>query len=74
MADAFKPGDLVRLKSGGPVMTVDQLVGDDGLQAMWFAYGHQISRYFGSQSVEAAPGPDGGIVAAKPRMRRGGGE
>ena len=35
MADAFKIGDVVQLKSGGPPMTVKALDGDD-LICIWF--------------------------------------
>ena len=38
MADAFKPGDIVQLKSGGPPMTVTRLVdGGKVLYTSWFA-------------------------------------
>ncbi|WP_133365310.1 YodC family protein [Qipengyuania sediminis] len=34
----FKPGDLVELKSGGPVMTVEQeSYQDDKWECTWFA-------------------------------------
>lgn len=36
----FKPGDVVRLKSGGPRMTVEKVgktqFGDDGVWCVWF--------------------------------------
>ena len=37
----FKPGDLVRLKSGGPLMTVEQvgekaLTGGEAVWCVWF--------------------------------------
>lgn len=35
MSNEFNPGDLVSLKSGGPVMTV-QSVGDGRVIATWF--------------------------------------
>ncbi|HUZ74556.1 MAG TPA: DUF2158 domain-containing protein [Stellaceae bacterium] len=36
MADTFKLGDVVRLKSGGPAMTVVGLVGGGGVCVAWF--------------------------------------
>ncbi len=35
MADSFKIGDVVQLKSGGPFMTVSA-VEDDSLYCIWF--------------------------------------
>lgn len=38
MKDAFKPGDLVQLKSGGPGMTVTRIVENGAmLHTSWFA-------------------------------------
>ncbi len=34
---SFKIGDLVRLKSGGPTMTVSSTVGTNGTKWQWFA-------------------------------------
>ena len=35
---SFQPGDLVVLKSGGPVMTVEEvLFGDTKVRCQWFA-------------------------------------
>jgi len=38
MTAAYKPGDTVQLKSGGPCMTVLRVVGNgDTLHTSWFA-------------------------------------
>jgi len=37
MAQKFKSGDLVELKSGGPTMTVDLDWSDGTYQCTWFA-------------------------------------
>jgi uncharacterized protein YodC (DUF2158 family) len=47
MADKFNPGDIVQLKSGGPKMTVTQLI-EDGSWAYtaWFAGSkHETGRF-----------------------------
>jgi uncharacterized protein YodC (DUF2158 family) len=53
----FKPGDLVVLKSGGPVMTVDSI--DDlaslGIACVWFAGAKRETAYFRAESIEPAP-------------------
>ena len=33
----FKVGDIVQLKSGGPKMTIDIVLGDGELKCQWFA-------------------------------------
>jgi uncharacterized protein YodC (DUF2158 family) len=35
MAETFKPGDTVRMKSGGPLMTVDS-INNEELWCEWF--------------------------------------
>jgi uncharacterized protein YodC (DUF2158 family) len=37
MADEFKPGDVVQLRSGGPAMTVDEIDADGEVVCLWFA-------------------------------------
>jgi len=36
MAEAFKPGDTVKMKSGGPLMTVDSFSDDGDVWCEWF--------------------------------------
>ena len=36
MPEAFKIGDVVQLKSGGPIMTVSHLHDAGALECMWF--------------------------------------
>jgi uncharacterized protein YodC (DUF2158 family) len=62
MTDAFQPGDLVQLKSGGPIMTVDETVAD-GVWAIWFAYGKRHRRRFVTLCLQGA---------VSPKARRGG--
>jgi uncharacterized protein YodC (DUF2158 family) len=47
VADEFKPGDVVTLKSGGPKITVEHVVTDHDLPtvaATWFAGGNQEAK------------------------------
>ena len=38
-------GDVVRLKSGGPLMTVNKLAGDGDVWCLWFDYSGEHSKY-----------------------------
>jgi uncharacterized protein YodC (DUF2158 family) len=70
----LKPGDLVVLKSGGPVMTVDtvntDIFDDDkvtGILCAWFV-GDKLERArFDSGAIE--PAPPRHIAAEKPEIR-----
>jgi uncharacterized protein YodC (DUF2158 family) len=71
---ALKPGDLVVLKSGGPVMTVDTVntdVFDDdritGILCAWFV-GNKLERArFDPGALVPAPSPDGQTEKAETR-------
>ena len=56
MANDFKPGDEVQLKSGGPVMTIEKFINtDDGEKAVcdWFDKSEKPqSRSFPLHSLE----------------------
>lgn len=49
----FKPGDLVRLRSGGPVMTVEFVNqnDDDVVRCLWFDGGEVLRDAFDSVSL-----------------------
>lgn len=38
MSDQLKPGDVVRLKSGGPSMTVDEIIDEWGLKYLYCSW------------------------------------
>jgi uncharacterized protein YodC (DUF2158 family) len=71
---ALKPGDLVVLKSGGPVMTVDTVntdVFDDdkvtGVLCAWFV-GNKLERArFDPGALVPAPSPDESVEKAEGR-------
>ncbi|MFB9107751.1 YodC family protein [Flavobacterium gyeonganense] len=49
----FKPGDTVRLKSGGPLMTIDYIEPENGLIACeWFDKKALKSSHFKATSIE----------------------
>ncbi|WP_279483951.1 YodC family protein [Aureimonas sp. SK2] len=54
MAEKFKPGDIVQLKSGGPKMTVDHLdTGDAWVTVKWFAGSKMEGARVRTTTVEA---------------------
>ena len=56
MADAFKPGDVVQLKSGGPAMTVSKVEGDI-CHCAWFT-GAEVKRSsFKTETLETYQAP-----------------
>jgi uncharacterized protein YodC (DUF2158 family) len=60
----FKPGDVVRLKSGGPAMTVmhEDTLGNAACQ--WFEKNQLKSGSFPEAVLEAAKPPRSGITVA----------
>ena len=53
MADEIKTGDVVRLKSGGPMMTVQEIVkGSDDLVCAWFLGDEDHSKAFARSALE----------------------
>ena len=54
---AFTPGDLVRLKSGGPTMTVVAIAEDGACACAWFRHNRQYEASFVEVALEPAEGP-----------------
>ncbi|WP_192180042.1 YodC family protein [Mesorhizobium amorphae] len=60
MATTFKVGDVVRLKSGGPSMTIDEVSAPDGelsIWCIWFDKGTQKGAGFKPEVLLADSGP-----------------
>lgn len=54
MAAKFKPGDLVELKSGGPVMVVEVDFRDDSYKCSWFAGEKHQEHIFWGAALKSA--------------------
>lgn len=56
MANKFKPGDLVELKSGGPVMTVERVnnihSGEITYSCSWFAGAKDSHKIFAEAAIK----------------------
>jgi uncharacterized protein YodC (DUF2158 family) len=50
MPENFKVGDVVRLKSGGPNMTIGE-IGDTGVYCQWFAGDKPSASLFDSETL-----------------------
>ncbi|WP_316398499.1 YodC family protein [Bradyrhizobium sp. 33ap4] len=63
MAEEFKAGDVVQLKSGGPRMTVSQ-VGEDqyGQRKVWCVWFEKTKKYEDTFEPEILMKPGSGIV------------
>ena len=48
----FKVGDLVQLKSGGPVMTIKEISGLDSILCVWFKDVELVSANFLQETLE----------------------
>ncbi len=58
MGEAFKEGDLVQLKSGGPPMTVQNWhQGQEKYQCVWFKGASRESGYFSEETLKTYVAP-----------------
>jgi uncharacterized protein YodC (DUF2158 family) len=58
-SQTFKPGDLVRLRSGGPVMTLQQVSYDgESVYCQWFVNGKLHTGQFPPSSLKRASEDD----------------
>ena len=65
----FKPGDVVRLKSGGPLMTVEYTGGENDKDVTaWFFVGHKVTRV--EPSLPALMFEKVDVEAERARLRR----
>jgi uncharacterized protein YodC (DUF2158 family) len=55
MAQAFKAGDIVRLKSGGPRMTLTSVDDRGYVRTAWFARAAEQHGYFHLDALIGAP-------------------
>lgn len=56
---AFKAGDAVRLKAGGPDMNVEK-IDSKGVYCVWFDRDHNIHRqYFAAETLQKGGKPGG---------------
>jgi uncharacterized protein YodC (DUF2158 family) len=63
----FKPGDIVRLKSGGPSMTVESIdKKENGLLCLWFDEGQLEDAVFNDVVLVAAEEPVAPVVPVEP--------
>jgi uncharacterized protein YodC (DUF2158 family) len=56
-SSTFKIGDLVQLKSGGPVMTVEKVFSEGGVRCTWFSGAKHNTNVFDVETLVAAPSP-----------------
>ena len=70
MAENFVKGDTVRLKSGGPVMTIKDIETEDGathsagdFQCVWFEKNKQFNGCFDPITVSKVVPPKAGIYS-----------
>jgi uncharacterized protein YodC (DUF2158 family) len=63
MSPTFDLGNTVRLRSGGPVMTINEKAQGGGLVCVWFA-GNEVKHHtFRPEALEAAMRAAGGALA-----------
>ena len=67
MVELFNPGDSVQLKSGGPLMTVKVLDGND-IICVWFGSLKKKESRFQPAPLKHAELPRGGVRATPPRV------
>jgi uncharacterized protein YodC (DUF2158 family) len=60
---AFEPGDVVKLKSGGPEMTIEKQAPDGGYVCSWFAGKIATSKTFLGDALEKVGPKTIGVVA-----------
>jgi uncharacterized protein YodC (DUF2158 family) len=65
----FKTGDVVQLKSGGPLMTVAEVNGDD-VDCRWFVGNEEKSSSFPSEMLKSPSAGPKAFFVPPPRGRR----